>query len=71
MTPNVSVVLQRWGVDKVIGDSLVQIEELNMRRKDGTKVGYTDIPVPEKTLGRPWWLVHRAHFHDGLVEVAE
>ncbi|EHK48419.1 hypothetical protein TRIATDRAFT_93889 [Trichoderma atroviride IMI 206040] len=71
MTPNVSVLLQRWGVDKVIGDNLVQIEELNMRRKDGTKVGYTDIPVLEKALGRPWWLVHRAHLHEGLVEVAE
>ncbi|KKP03445.1 salicylate hydroxylase [Trichoderma harzianum] len=71
ITPNVSVLLQRWGVDEVIGDNLVQIEELNMRRKDGTKVGYTKIPTIEKTLGRPWWLVHRAHLHDGLVAVAE
>lgn len=71
MTPNVSVVLQRWEVDKVIGDNLVQIEELNMRRKDGIKVGYTDIPVLEKALGRPWWLFHRAHLHDRLVEIAE
>ncbi|UKZ53518.1 hypothetical protein TrVGV298_007310 [Trichoderma virens] len=71
MTPNVSLLLQRWGVDEVIGDNLVQIEELNMRRKDGTKVGYTNIPILEKTLGRPWWLVHRAHLHEGLVAVAE
>lgn len=50
IAPNVSVLLQRWGVDKVIGDNLVQIEELNMRRKDGIKVGYTNIPILEK----PW-----------------
>jgi salicylate hydroxylase len=71
MTPNVSVLLQRWGVDKVIGDNLVQFEELNMRRKDGTLVGHTVIETLERSLGRPWWVVHRAHLHDGLVTVAE
>lgn len=43
MTPNVSKLLIKWGVDKVIGDNLVEFEELNMRRKDGTKIGYTKI----------------------------
>src|SRR3954471_3304656 len=71
MTPNVSVLLQRWGVDKVIGDNLVQFEELNMRRKDGTPVGHTKIATLEESLGRPWWVVHRAHLHDGLVKVAQ
>lgn len=71
MTPNVSVLLQRWGVDKVIGDNLVQFEELNMRRKDGTLVGHTKINTLERSLGRPWWVVHRAHLHDGLATVAQ
>lgn len=71
MTPNVSVLLQRWGVDKEIGENLVQFEELNMRRKDGTRVGHTKIATLEKALGRPWWVVHRAHLHEGLVKVAE
>lgn len=71
MTPNVSVLLQRWGVDKEIGANLVQFEELNMRRKDGTRVGHTQIATLEKSLGRPWWVVHRAHLHEGLVKVAE
>ncbi|OAP61681.1 salicylate hydroxylase [Fonsecaea erecta] len=70
MTPNVSVLLQRWGVDTVIGKNLVQFEELNMRRKDGTLVGHTKIPTLERTLGRPWWVVHRAHLHDGLATIA-
>ncbi len=41
MTPNVARLLINWGVDKVIGDDLVEFEELNMRRRDGTRVGYT------------------------------
>lgn len=71
MTPNVSIFLQRWGVDKVIGNNLVQFEELNMRRKDGTKVGHTQISKLEQALGRPWWVVHRAHLHEGLAVVAK
>jgi salicylate hydroxylase len=71
MTPNVSRLLQRWGVDREIGENLVRFEELNMRRKDGTKVGFTKIENLETSLGRPWWVVHRAHLHDGLAKVAE
>lgn len=71
MTPNVSILLQRYGVDKEIGENLVQFEELNMRRKDGTRVGHTKIATLEESLGRPWWVVHRAHLHEGLVKVAQ
>ncbi|GAD99320.1 hypothetical protein MYCGRDRAFT_54325 [Paecilomyces variotii No. 5] len=71
MTPNVSVLLQRWNVAEVIGENLVQFEELNMRRKDGTRVGHTKIATLEQALGRPWWVVHRAHLHDGLAAVAK
>lgn len=70
MTPNVSVLLQRWKVADVIGENLVQFEELNMRRKDGTLVGHTEIATLEKALNRPWWVVHRAHLHEGLVTIA-
>ena len=69
-TPNVARLLQRYGVDKAIGDDLVRFQELNMRRKDGTPIGYTKISRIEETLGHPWWLVHRHHLHNGLVEIA-
>lgn len=59
MTPNVSRLLRKYGVDKAIGENLVRIEELNMRRKDGTPIGYTPISRVEETVGQPWWLVHR------------
>jgi salicylate hydroxylase len=41
MTPNVSLLLIKWGVADVIGVNVVEFEELNMRKRDGTKVGYT------------------------------
>lgn len=57
MTPNVARLLIKWGVSEVIGDNLVEFEELNMRRGDGTPVGYTRmIPNVRKNLGFPWWL---------------
>ena len=72
MTPNVARLLIEWGVDKVIGDDLVEFEEFNMRRRDGTQVGYTRTgPAIRKKLGYPWWLVHRMHLHSGLAEVAK
>ena len=71
MTPNVSRLLQVWGVADVIGDNLVRFEELNLRRRDGTKIGFTSTKRLEDTLGHPWWVVHRAHLHEGLVKMAQ
>ncbi|QKX60125.1 uncharacterized protein TRUGW13939_07267 [Talaromyces rugulosus] len=71
MTPNVSILLQRWKVADVIGENLVQFEELNMRRKDGTLVGHTEIATLEHNLNRPWWVVHRAHLHEGLATITK
>ncbi|EXJ68428.1 uncharacterized protein A1O5_08220 [Cladophialophora psammophila CBS 110553] len=68
MTPNVARLLMNWGVDKVIGDDLVEFEELNMRRKDGTLIGYTKtIPNVRKYA---FGSFHRMHLHAGLAEVA-
>jgi salicylate hydroxylase len=59
MTPNVARLLRKWDVDKVIGEDLVRFRELNMRKMDGTLIGYTRIGEVEESLGQPWWLVHR------------
>ena len=69
-TPNVSRLLIRYGVDKSIGKDLVSFRELNLRRQDGTKIGYTNIKRVEDATGYPWWLVHRHHLHNGLVDIA-
>lgn len=62
--------LEKYGIDKVIGENLVRYDRLNLRRKDGTKVGTAPIVRIEEALGHPWWLVHRHDLHTGLVEVA-
>jgi len=62
--------LIRYGIDKVVGNNLVRFRELNLRHKDGKTVGYTKISRVEDAVGYPWWLVHRHHLHNGLVEVA-
>lgn len=49
---------------------MVQFQDLNLRDKHGKKIGYTLIKRVEEALGYPWWLVHRHHLHNGLVEVA-
>ena len=71
MTPNVSALLEKWQVSDILGANLVRISELNIRRKDGRRVGHAHIPDIEKALGRPWGLVHRAHLHEGLATVAK
>ena len=57
-------------MDKVIGSNLVRFEEINLRSKEGAKIGHAAVGKIEETLGFPWWLVHRHHLHNGLVEVA-
>ena len=55
MTPNVSRFLIRWGVSDIIGDNLVQCDNINMRRTDGKLIAHTDLSG--KTLrdyGYPW-----------------
>ena len=54
MTPNVSAPLEKWQVSDILGANLVRISELNIRRKDGRRVGHAHIPDIEKALGRPW-----------------
>lgn len=71
MTPNAARLLIRYGVDKVAGRDLVRFDEVNLRGKDGTLVGYTKVARVEEITGYPWWLVHRHHLHTALVEVAK
>ena len=58
MTPNVARLLIRWGVDKAIGENLVEFDDLNLRNKHGELVGHAKMDSRRWT-GVPWWLVHR------------
>lgn len=51
MTPNVSRFLIRWGIDKAITKDLVEFDELNLRRKDGTPIGYLNTKATVRRYG--------------------
>ena len=52
MTPNVVRLLIRWGVSDIIGDNLVQCDQINMRRHDGKIVQRTElVPKTVKEFG--------------------
>lgn len=71
MTPNVSRLLIKYGVDKIIGDDLVQCKWINMRNQRGDVVQRTELhPKVVREFGFPWWMVHRHHLHTGLAEAA-
>ncbi|PIA98905.1 3-hydroxybenzoate 6-hydroxylase [Cercospora beticola] len=71
MTPNVSRLLIRYGVDKIIGDDLVQCRNINMRNTKGEIIQRTELyPKTVREFGFPWWMVHRHHLHTGLAEAA-
>jgi salicylate hydroxylase len=55
MLPNVSRFLLRWGVDKIIGDNLVSLDECNTYSgPDAKLVSRTDPKVLTQSAGFPW-----------------
>ncbi|KAI5367553.1 Putative FAD-binding domain, FAD/NAD(P)-binding domain superfamily [Septoria linicola] len=71
VTPNVSRLLNRYGVDKIIGDDLVQCKKIHMRNQKGEITQRTELyPKTVREFGFPWWMVHRHHLHTGLAEGA-
>jgi hypothetical protein len=43
MAPNVSKFLIRWGIDKIIGDNLIQCTKINFRDRSGKMIGHSDL----------------------------
>jgi salicylate hydroxylase len=66
--PNSSRLLLEWGLGPFLGDKTVEPEGISFRRwQTGRVIGYTKL-VPEfrKSFDAPYYVVHRAHFHDAL-----
>lgn len=66
--PNSSRLLLEWGLGPLLGDKTVEPEGISFRRwQTGHVIGYTKL-VPEfrKRFNAPYYVVHRAHFHDAL-----
>ena len=76
MFGNVSRFLVRTGVDEIIGENLVQINEVRTwghsenEADNGRLIGRIDVSRVLKLQGFPWWVVRRDHLHAGLAEGA-
>lgn len=55
MFSNVSRLLIRWDVDKIIGDNLITLDEVNTWGLDDELVGTFDPKVGRKLSGFPHW----------------
>lgn len=61
-----------WGLEPFLKDKVVEPNDISFRRwTDGSKIGLTKL-VPEfrSKYGAPYWVVHRAHFHRALHDLA-
>ncbi|ETI19560.1 hypothetical protein G647_09394 [Cladophialophora carrionii CBS 160.54] len=70
MFSNVSRLLIRWDVDKIIGDNLIAVDEINTWGLDDELLARFDPKVGRKFTGFPHWVVRRDHLHAGLTECA-
>lgn len=65
--PNSGPLLQRWGVLEHLKSKAVRPDSINFRRwANGAKIGYTDLRDFEENFGAPYYVCHRAHFHESL-----
>ena len=75
MHPNVSRLIIRWGVDKIIENDLVEPDSINTwDYVDGelSLIGRTDPKQVKRQAGFPWWVIRRDHLYTGLAQsVAE
>ena len=73
--PNVSRLLIRWGVDKIIEKELVEPNEINTWDYHGGElrlIGRTNPQEVRRKAGFPWLVVRRDHLYTGLAQsVAE
>jgi salicylate hydroxylase len=64
--------LLEWGLESYLKNKIVEPEGISFRRwENGNVIGYTKlIPDFRETFKAPYYVVHRAHFHDALYQLA-
>ncbi|ORY24553.1 hypothetical protein BCR39DRAFT_486220 [Naematelia encephala] len=72
LTPNVTRLLDRWGLLPALEPAAVQPGKIHFRRwQTGEVIGLTKlVPEFERDFGAPYWVVHRAHLHQALLDRA-
>lgn len=70
--PNAGRLLHQWGVAEHLEKLAIKPEGINIRRwEDGSVIGYTALDASYRSdFGAPYYVVHRAHYHDALHKVA-
>lgn len=70
---NSSRILLEWGLEPFLAGKVVEPNGITFRRwQDGEAIGFTKL-VPEfrDTYQAPYYVVHRAHFHEALHQLAQ
>jgi salicylate hydroxylase len=69
---NSSRLLLKWGLGPFLADKVVEPEDIKFRRwENGAVIGLTKlIPEFQDNFDAPYYVVHRAHFHDALHQLA-
>ncbi|KAJ9615640.1 hypothetical protein H2200_001715 [Cladophialophora chaetospira] len=69
---NSSRLLLKWGLKPFLDNKIVEPEDIKFRRwENGSVIGLTKlIPEFQENFDAPYYVVHRAHFHDALHQLA-
>lgn len=72
MPPNSARLLLKWGLGEFLENKVVEPTSIKFRRwQDGSEIGCTNLVPEHRTIfGAPYYVVHRAHFHDALHQLA-
>ncbi|KAH3906954.1 hypothetical protein HBH56_194150 [Parastagonospora nodorum] len=70
--PNAGRLLHQWGVAEHLEKLAIKPQGINLRRwEDGSVIGHTTLGANYKSdFGVPYYVVHRAHYHEALHKVA-
>lgn len=69
---NSSRLLLQWGLEPYLAHKVVEPEGMSFRRwENGKVIGYTKlVPDFRQNFNAPYYVIHRAHFHDALHKLA-
>ena len=70
--PNSSIHLISWGLEPYLGDRITEPSSVKFKRwQNGDVVALTQyVPDFKAKYGAPYWVCHRAHFHDAMYRLA-
>lgn len=70
--PNSSIHLISWGLEPYLRDKVIEPSSVKFKRwQNGEVIAVTQyVPGFKEKYGAPYWVVHRAHFHEAMYHLA-